>query len=229
MSESIRIETLILDMAGTTVVDDGLVVEAFARAWDRLQGELGPERRAEAIEHVNATMGQSKIAVFRHLLDEDGAQELSRGFEAAYDELVAEGRSVAIPGAEDVIRALKEQGRKVVLTTGFGRPTADAIVRSLGWEGLPDLVLTPADAGRGRPAPDLNLTALIRTGASSVGVIAVVGDTESDARSGTSAGAGLVVGVLTGARTREDLLAAGADVVLDSIVELPALLERLGR
>ncbi len=224
-----HIETVVLDMAGTTVVDDGLVVAAFERAWDRQQSALGPERREEAIDWVGATMGQSKIEVFRHLLAEDEAQALNAGFEAAFDELVAEGRAQAIPGAEEAIRKLREQGRRVVLTTGFARPTADAIIASLDWAGLVDLVLTPADAGRGRPFPDLNLVALIRTGASSVDAIAVVGDTESDARSGVAARAGLVVGVLTGARSREALVAAGADEVLDSSAQLPLLLHRLGR
>jgi len=223
-----RIETVVLDLAGTTVVDDGLVEEAFARAWDRVRGADDP-RRADAVAWVRATMGQSKIEVFRHLDDEEGAQEINAAFETAYDELVAEGRNAPIPGAEDAIGALRAQGRRVVLTTGFGRATAEAIVAALGWTELADLVLTPADAGRGRPAPDLNLTAAIRTAASGVAALAVVGDTEADARSGVAAGAGLVVGVLTGSRKESDLRAAGAHEVLASVAELPALLERLDR
>jgi len=231
-SAGARIETVVLDMAGTTVVDDGMVEGAFARAWDRrhpADGAAETERRDAAIQWVRDTMGQSKIEVFRHLLPEDEAQALNAGFEAAFDELVAEGGAAAIPGADAAICALAAQGRSVVLTTGFGRPTADAIVASLGWEGLADLVLTPADAGRGRPFPDLNLAALVRTGASSVEAIAVVGDTVSDARSGVAAGAGLIVGVLTGSVSRETLLEAGAHQVLASVVELPDLLARLGR
>ncbi len=90
-------------------------------------------------------------------------------------------------------------------------------------------MVTPAEAGRGRPAPDLNLTALIRTGASSVDALAAVGDTASDIRSGRAAGAGLVAGVLTGSLSRDRLLAAGADEVLDSVADLPDLLRRLDR
>jgi len=228
-----RIHTVVLDMAGTTVVDEGLVEEAFARAWDRgpyLERAIDPATtRESAIQHVRDTMGQSKIEVFRALVPEEDAQALNAAFEAAYDELVAEGRSLGIAGAEQAIRDLRAQGRKVVLTTGFARRTADGIVASLGWEGLPDLVLTPADAGRGRPHPDLNLTALIRTGAPSVEAIAVVGDTASDVASGLTAGAGLVAGVLTGMLSREELEAAGAHQVLASVAELPDLLERLGR
>jgi phosphoglycolate phosphatase len=223
---STRIETVVLDMAGTTVVDDGIVVEAFTRAWDG-RGVAGD--RDAAVRWVRETMGQSKIEVFRHLVAEDDAQALNRAFEAAYDGLVAEGRSVAIPGAADAIRALRADDRRVVLTTGFSRGTAEGILDSLGWSGLADLVLTPGEVGRGRPAPDLNLTALIRTRASAVDAIAVVGDTPSDARSGVAAGAGLIVGVRTGASADDVLRAAGAHEVLDSVADLPALLASRGR
>lgn len=221
-----RIETIVMDMAGTTVEDGGIVVEAFTRAWD-VRGETGD--RDAAILWVQQTMGQSKIEVFRHLVSEPSAQALNRAFEEAYDALVAEGRAAAVPGAEDTIRALQAEGRRVVLTTGFSKKTADGILAALGWSDLPDLVLTPAEVGRGRPAPDLNLAALIRTRASGVDAIAVVGDTPSDARSGIAAGAGLVVGVLTGASTRDELRAAGAGEVVDSVADLPAVLARSGR
>jgi len=215
-------ELVVLDLAGTTVVDDGIVEGAFARAWDRVKRT--DEGRAAALRHVRDTMGQSKIDVFRALVDEDTARELNTAFERAYRELIDDGRCEAIPGAEDTIRALRERGLRIAFTTGFAPTTATAILTALGWSGLADVVLTPEDAGRGRPAPDLPLTALLRTRTSSVAAMVVVGDTESDAASGRAAGAGLVVGVLTGARSAETLTAAGADLVLDSVAELPAAL-----
>jgi len=221
-----RIETVALDMAGTTVLDRGLVTGAFTRAWQR---EQGTERFDEAMRHVIDTMGMSKIDVFRALVPEDEAQALNAAFEAAVGELVAEGVVEPIPGAEDAIRALRAEGRRVVLTTGFSRPTADLVLRALGWEGLADLTITPAEAGRGRPAPDLPLSALIRTGTSSVAALAVVGDTESDVRSGRNAGAGVVAAVLTGGHvSREALEAAGPTRVIASVAELPTLFAELG-
>lgn len=220
-------ELIVLDLAGTTVADDGVVEGAFARAFDRVMGPDSPGRE-EALDHVRATMGQSKIEVFRAISDEETAQRLNREFEAAYRELVDQGRCEAIPGAVDAIRALRDRGYSIAFTTGFARDTVDAILDALGWADLADVVLTPADAGRGRPAPDLPLTALLRTSASSVAGMVVVGDTESDAQSGVRAGAGLVVGVLTGGRTESGLRGAGAQEVLSSVAELPGLLERLG-
>jgi phosphoglycolate phosphatase len=221
-----RIETVALDMAGTTVLDKGLVTGAFTRAWERKQGT---ERFDEAMRHVIDTMGMSKIEVFRGLVSEDEAQALNVAFEAAVAELVAEGVVAPIPGSEDAIRSLKAEGRRVVLTTGFSRETADLVLRTLGWEDIADLTITPAEAGRGRPAPDMPLAALVRTGGSSVAALAVVGDTESDVLSGRNAGAGVVAAVMTGGHvSREALEAAGPTRVLESVVELPALLAELG-
>ena len=221
-ASSARVELVVLDMAGTTVVDDGVVEQAFARTADRV--DLGPTlTRDEALQHVRDTMGQSKIEVFRHLTggDEALAQRANEQFEVAYGELADELGVEPIAGAGELIEALRASGVAVVLTTGFAPATRDRLLDSLGWQ--VDAALSPVDAGRGRPAPDLVLTALLRTGASSVASVVVVGDTVSDVLSGRSAGAGLVVGVTTGAHGRDQLLAAGADVVLDGVAELAGL------
>ncbi|MFE6283224.1 phosphonatase-like hydrolase [Streptomyces sp. NPDC057877] len=219
-AENIRL--VVLDMAGTTVADGGLVEEAFTVAAERLGADP-----AAMLDHVRATMGESKIAVFRHLFgDEARAQRANRAFEDAYAELVDGGRVAALPGARATIEHLTAQGRTVVLSTGFARPTQDAVLGALGWRDLVPLTLCPADAGgRGRPYPDMVLTAFLRTAvADSVRQIAVVGDTSSDMRSGVRAGAGVVAGVLTGAHDADALRAAGATRVLDSVADLPGAL-----
>ncbi|WP_043686825.1 phosphonatase-like hydrolase [Streptomyces xylophagus] len=222
MKHDIRL--VVLDMAGTTVADGGLVEEAFASA----ARHLG-EDPATMLDHVRATMGESKISVFRHLFGaETKAQEANKAFEAAYAELVDDGRIAALPGARETIELLKSQGRTVVLTTGFARPTQDAILAALGWQDLAHLTLCPADAGgRGRPYPDMVLTAFLRTAAADdVRQLAVVGDTSYDMLSGVRAGAGVVAGVLTGAHDADALRAAGATQVLDGVgqLQLPGVL-----
>ncbi|MBD0747509.1 phosphonatase-like hydrolase [Streptomyces sp. CBMA152] len=215
---------VVLDMAGTTVADGGLVEQAFAAAARRL-GE-DPDTM---VDYVRATMGESKISVFRHLFGtEERAQTANTAFEQAYGELVAGGRIAALPGAREAIERLRAEGRTVVLTTGFARVTQDAILGALGWRDLVDLTLCPADAGgRGRPYPDMVLAAFLRTGAvDGVREIAVAGDTSYDVLSGVRSGAGIVAGVLTGAHDEAALRAAGATDVLGSVAELPDLIAR---
>lgn len=221
----VAIELVVLDMAGTTVADDGTVERAFGRVAERQNIGATPEEREAALEYVRVTMGQSKIEVFRAITgDEERAQAANAAFEAAYAEIVAEEGVAEIPGARLAIEQLQEAGITVALTTGFARPTVNAILDALDWQDLADIVLTPADAGRGRPHPDMPLTALLRTETSAVEAMIVVGDTVSDMQSGTRAGAGLVIGVLSGAPGEEELVAAGADDVISSVAELPELL-----
>ncbi|MFH8370274.1 HAD family hydrolase [Streptomyces sp. NPDC018031] len=226
-----RIRLVVLDMAGTTVADDGLVEQAFGAAAAELGVLPGSAEHAGHLEYVRATMGESKISVFRHLFgDEERAQHANTAFERAYAELVAAGRCAPVPGAREAIERLRGEDRTVVLTTGFARTTQDAILAALGWDrGLVELTLCPGDiglgttaGGRGRPYPDMVLTALLRTrAADDVRQIAVAGDTSYDMLSGRRAGAGIVAGVLTGAHREPALRAAGATRVLPSVAALP--------
>jgi phosphonatase-like hydrolase len=210
-----------LDMAGTTVADDGSVIAAFSAAVEQFGLPEGTQGYDEALAYVRQTMGQSKIEVFRHILGaDDAAQQANAAFEEHYARSVRGGDVEPLPGATETFAALRAAGIKVCLATGFSPTTRDALLDALGWRPLVDLVLSPADAGRGRPWPDLPLTALLRLGGGAVGELAVAGDTPSDVESGLRAGAGLVAGVLTGSSTREELDQAKAPVILDAIADL---------
>jgi phosphoglycolate phosphatase len=214
-----RITVACLDMAGTTVADDGVVIAAFRGAID--DQRLPDDARERAMRIAHDTMGQSKIVVFREIFgDEDTAQRVNAAFEEHYAAAVSAGRIEPLPGATETIRQLRETGIRVCLSTGFSPVTRDAILAALGWGGLIDLALSPADVGRGRPFPDMALTALLRLGGDAVSELAVAGDTASDIESGLRAGAGVVAGVLTGTGTRADFERAGARLILDSIADL---------
>ena len=212
-----------LDMAGTTVADDGLVESAFLDALDALG--VGEGQRPAMLDYVRETMGTSKITVFRALFpEEEDAQRANAAFESAYGNRLSAGAVAPIPGTEEAIASLRAGGVKVALCTGFSAMTRDRLVDALGWGAIADLLLCPAEAGRGRPYPDMVLTALLRLGTDSVQQIAVVGDTAADIESGRRAGAGVVAGVLTGSDDEARLRGAGATHVLGSVKELPGLL-----
>ncbi|NED88843.1 HAD hydrolase-like protein [Streptomyces sp. SID11233] len=216
-------------MAGTTVADGGLVERAFSAAAEHLGVQPGSEDHAQKLDYVRATMGESKITVFRHLFGEEAlAQQANAAFEEAYGQLVDGGFIAPVPGAPEAIERLRTEGRTVVLSTGFARTTQDAILTALGWQDLVELTLCPADAGgRGRPYPDMVLAALLRTGAvDDVRRTVVAGDTSYDMLSGVRSGAGIVAGVLTGAHDKDRLTRSGATHVLGSVAELPDLIAR---
>jgi phosphoglycolate phosphatase len=213
-----------LDMAGTTVADDGSVMSAFRAAMEQAGLNPGSDGYDRAALIVQATMGQSKIEVFRRILGAEAAAAANSAFEAHYAQAVRAGQVAPLPGAVQTLTALRDAGIKICLATGFSPVTRDAVLDALGWHPLIDLALSPADAGRGRPWPDLPLTALLRLGGGAVSDLAVAGDTASDVESGLRAGAGVVAGVLTGSASKKELEAAGAPHVLEAISGLLPLL-----
>ena len=220
-----RIQLAVVDMAGTTVMDDGLVVNAFEAAATAVGvPESGPERES-ARQYVLDTMGQSKISVFRALFGgEELAQQANAAFERAYEQLIDEGKATPIAGATDAISRLRENGIRVALTTGFSGTTQEKLLAALGWQSLADLVLAPGDGVRGRPYPDLILTALMRLEADSVFNVAALGDTTSDIESALRAGVAIAAGTLTGAHDDRQLRDAGATHVVGSITDFAELI-----
>jgi phosphonatase-like hydrolase len=219
------IRMVALDMAGTTVADTGAVEEAFQQALDAV-GITAGDLRHEPQEYIRRTMGQSKLAVFTELLrgDRHRAEQANNAFEHAFDQAVARGEIEAVAGAEEAFATLRDAGMRLCLTTGFSPVTRDRIVSTLGWQGMVDLALSPVDAGRGRPWPDMILTAVLRLRIDDVAEVAVVGDTSNDLVAGTRSGASIVAGVLNGAHTRAELATVPHTHLIESVADLPALL-----
>lgn len=215
-----------LDIAGTTVDDDGAVYRALADAV-RAYG-VEPSRR-----DVARWMGAGKRDALRALLTTEGsAGPTGATVDAAFLEFrrllhqaYAERPPRPVDGVPDTLRRLRERGVKVALTTGFDREVVDAVLGAVGWDDdLLDAVVCVDDVRSGRPAPYLVFHAMESTGVDDVAAVLVAGDTPRDVESGLHAGAGLVVGVLTGEVGRDDLEAAGAHHVLDSVNDVVGLL-----
>jgi phosphonatase-like hydrolase len=211
------VELICFDMAGTTVIDNGLVLEAFRRTIDDL--EVTGDNAAMAEAYVIETMGQSKIDVFTALFDER-ATVANEAFERNFVDAAQELGVSEIPGARSTVETLRDIGLKVALTTGFSPSTREALIEELGWGDLFELRVSPADAGRGRPAPDMLWWCALKCQITAMNTLMVVGDTSSDMQAGLRAGAGYCVGVLSGNDDAPRLLAAGADEVIESVVDL---------
>jgi phosphoglycolate phosphatase len=223
--QSSQIQLAVVDMAGTTVADNGLVVSAFDAAATAVGVPESGEQRANARQYVLDTMGQSKISVFRALFGtEDVAQQANAAFERAYEQLIDEGKAAPIDGAAEAITRLRHNGIRVALSTGFSGTTQEKLLASLGWQSLADLVIAPGDGVRGRPHPDLILTALMRLEIDGVANVAALGDTSSDIESALRAGAAIAAGTLTGAHNEQQLRTAGATHVVASITEFADLI-----
>jgi phosphoglycolate phosphatase len=219
-----NLEMAAFDVAGTTVKDDGVVIEAFKVAFENTQPGLWPVKGGEWTQYAIDTMGQSKIEVFTTLLgDPEKAYQANVAFEEAYVNEIAEQGVKPISGSLELFAALREKGIPVVLTTGFSRSTLNVLLTELDWFDLIDLTVTPEEAGRGRPHPDMLRFAAEKVNAPTPEFSLVVGDTESDMKSATAYGSKNIFGVLSGAHKGNQLTAAGATSVVNSVADILTL------
>jgi len=217
------LELMIFDMAGTTVKDDNQVPQAFTAALAAHDVEVTPQQ-------IQNLRGASKRQAIAALLPSGADLELRTGrvYDSFREQLAQrfQGTAREVPGAAAVIAHLRGRGLRVALNTGFDRDTTRMLMQALAWpESMVDAIACGDEVEQGRPAPDLIRRCMALTGITSAAAVANLGDTILDLRAGHAAGVRLNVGVLSGAHTREMLVAEPHTHLLQSIAELPALLQ----
>jgi phosphoglycolate phosphatase len=157
---------------------------------------------------------------FPRLSDEDQMHAVSR-----FNEITsAQGSAmaVALPGVVDSLRALHQRSYRMGVATNDSTSGAEKTLATLGIAQLFDAAFGYDAVANSKPAPDTVVAFCDLTGLKP-GEIAMVGDNRHDLEMARAGGCGLAVGVLSGTGTR-DSLAPMADVVLDSVADLPDFL-----
>jgi phosphoglycolate phosphatase len=129
---------------------------------------------------------------------------------------VAAARPVA--DLRSVFTALRASGRKLAVATSDDRGPTEQTLAGLGVADLVDALASADDGIPVKPAPEMVWTLCHVLGVDPARA-AVVGDSRADLAMGRAAGAGLVVGVLSGVGSLEDL-EPYADLVIGSVAEL---------
>jgi phosphoglycolate phosphatase len=127
-----------------------------------------------------------------------------------------------MPAARETLEYLR--GFKLALVTNKPRLTTEAILGQLGVSSLFAAVVAEGDLPERKPSPAPVLWIARKLGITPDQMV-VVGDGPQDIESGRRAGA-RTVGVLGGIPSRKRLEAAGPDVLIDSLAELPNIVDR---
>ena len=214
---------MVCDMAGTTVRDAGQVPEAFTSALAAHGIPVTPQA-------INSLRGASKRLAILNLIPENADRD--RRAEQVYATFVQHlarvfnGTVEPVPGAREMIDTLRRRGLRVALNTGFDRETTNLLLDALGWrDGVVDAVVCGDEVKEGRPAPYMIFRCMEATGVTDVRRVANVGDTVLDLQAGYNSGASFNIGVLSGAHKREQMQMQPHTHLLDSVAELPQLLE----
>ena len=133
-------------------------------------------------------------------------------------------RSMPVTDLAVFVQAMKGRGLVLGIATNDVAASAEGTIFRFGLSPHVDFAVG-YDSGHGvKPGPGMALAFCAATGLAPE-EIAVVGDNRHDLEMGRSAGAGLLVGVLTGASAASDL-APLADHVVADITLLPELLDQ---
>ncbi len=208
------------------------------------------------IDHIRTMLGMERIAeewvrVHGSASTEDDVNSMYAMFE---EKLMSILHDFATPKPHvlDVIAELRAEGVKIGSTTGYTDSMMAIVAPAAAEQGYaPDFMITPDGVNSmGRPYPYMVFRNLEALGVASVDDAAKVGDTVSDIKEGKAAGL-FTVGVIEGsselamtqaefealdadareaacAKVEQTYRAAGADAVIRTLAELPALLRQIG-
>jgi phosphoglycolate phosphatase len=213
------------DLIGAAALDGSVLERAFAEAIATQGVVTGTKAYVRSMVQFDRTRGWPPADIMYTLFPEEPirAQAAGLAFERSFVAAVDRFGAGPLPGADDALTKLAAGGAKVCLIASLSRPALSLVLERLGWWQRADLILSAEDATRGFPYPDLLLTALLRLAADDVRGMAVVTASESGVLAGLRAGAGMIVGVLSGVHDAARLRRAGATHLVEDLTELPAL------
>ena len=225
-----KIELIVFDLAGTTVEDNKDVQRVLKNVLANFEVEI-------TIEDANAVMGIPKPVAIEQLLRKkyygnkgiisEWIKEIHGMFISEMTHFYRTDLSVIEKeGVSESFRVLKENGINVVVNTGFDRLITNTLLKRMGWmnDGLIDASVTSDEVLRGRPYPDMIFKAMELTGVRDISKVAKVGDTASDLQEGNAAGCAIVVGVTTGAFSKEELEKEEHTHLIEQIPEMMSIL-----
>ncbi len=205
-------------------------------------------------DHIRSMMDDPDIcaqwiAKYGHAPTDADVDKVYKVFVPMNEEVVADFSDL-VPGAAEVVRLLRTKGMKIGSTTGYTRSIMERVLPKAAEQGYePDNLICADDLPEGRPGPLGMYQCFVDLVAYPPSAVIKVDDTEPGIAEGVAAGC-LTVGLaLSGnyaGKTPEELAAlsedqvdalrqhatvelkkAGADYVIDTVADLPALIEKL--
>jgi phosphonoacetaldehyde hydrolase len=233
----------------------GVFVKAFEKfgvtaTIDQARAPMG----APKWDHIRAMMDDPDIA--RQWQAQHGKAPTNADVDKVYEVFVPMNEDVVadyadlVPGAADVIRTLREKNIKIGSTTGYTRSIMERVLPVAAEQGYePDNLICSDDLPEGRPGPIGMYQTFVDLVVHPPSAVIKVDDTEPGIAEGVAAGCVTVGLALSGnyaGKTPEELAAlpeaevdrlrqhaatklkaAGADHVIDTVADLPALIEKL--
>jgi beta-phosphoglucomutase len=148
---------------------DGTLIDSAEQHWISWHRTMAGEAFTLTREQFRASFGQRNDRILRTWLGPDTPDETIRRIgdakESAYRQLMREGGMEGLPGAREWIDRLAARGWQQAIASSAPRLNVEAVLEVLGWRGRFDAIVAAEDVRRGKPDPEVFLTAAARLGA----------------------------------------------------------------
>ena len=204
-------------------------------------------------DHIQAILESKSVALqWRRLHGETGPASIDALYDAylPLNEKMAVDHAELIPGVLDTLHWLRDRDIRIATTTGYSRSIMNRVIPRVLEQGFsPEIVVCADDVLVGRPSPLCIYKCMVELGVHPVGTVMKVDDTPSGLGEGVSAGCVNVGVALSGNcigrsvdeieamsadelhelkhAAADELRMAGADHVIETVADLPALIDRL--
>lgn len=209
---------VLFDLIGTTVkeADPDVFTNSFEKAFAEHNVTI-------SISDYRKHRGKDKKEIIQSvLISQQLSPSLTEGIYASFKKNILHdlNKFQANDGANDIFTFLKERNIKTGIGTGLEREIFESICKHLNWDhSLFDYIGIANEIGRSRPYPDMIIDMMNKLAISDARTFLKVGDTVADIEEGKNAKVMTAV-ILSGTQCKEDLLKAGPDYVLNSLLDI---------
>lgn len=217
--KSLAVDTVVLDVDGT-LVDS---VYTHVQAWSHAFQAIGTQVSAWQIHRAIGMGGDRLVSeVAGQRVEQALGDRVRELHDAYYADLF--GMVRALPGADDLLAALRKAGFTVVLASSGTTEQTELAMDLLAASDVASARVSGGEVEASKPAPDLVEAAIDRAGGSRA---VLIGDSLWDVRSAASAGVPAIA-LRCGGFSEADLLEAGAVAVFDSPEDLALRFDESG-
>lgn len=208
------IRLIILDFDGTIGDTQTLIINTMQKTIAALH--LPSRTREQCAKMIGLPLKQT----FTDLIDmtDEMGDECVVTYRRIFDEDNHPGAVPVFPHVMDTLQRLHAAGQTLTIASSRASASLMAFVKSMHLEEMIQLVMSCDDITHAKPHPEMVEKILEKTGFKAEEAI-VVGDTKYDILMGKGAGCH-TVGVTYGNGSREEMEAAGADVIIDDFADI---------
>lgn len=205
---------IILDFDGTIADTRPVILNTFHRTLDAMHLPQHTD------DEIAATIGLPLLKAFPvlHPMDEEMAALCTATYRRIFEDVNAEIGVPMFPHVADTLRQLHNQGCTLSIATSRGYKSVVDFIKGFHLDDIITFVIAAEDVKHAKPDAEPVIKTLKHYSMKAEDAV-VIGDTHFDILMGRNAGCA-TIGVTYGNGSRESLIEAGADMVVDDFAEI---------